>query len=116
MTFRDKMKKAAESNWKDPEYRSKQYQNNPVLRGDLKGESNPMYGKGFSGESNPMYGKKHSQETLQKLRGRKVSEDTRSKISTSHRGRIWINDGVSKNKIVFPEDLDKYPGWSKGRI
>lgn len=56
-------------------------------------ENNPMYGDHrFSGENNPMYGKKHSEETKKRWseirRGRKMSEETRLKMSLAHKKKI----------------------------
>jgi len=39
------------------------------------------------GEKNPFFGKHHSEETLKKLRERKVSEETKKKMSKVHSGK-----------------------------
>ena len=41
----------------------------------------------FSGENNPFYGKHHSEETLEKLRNKFISNDTREKIRKWHTGK-----------------------------
>ena len=90
--------------WQDDEFRKLQEDKNPVIRGEMTGEKNGMYRKGYlvKGENNGMYGKSHEQST-------------RSKMSESRKGRIWINNGV-ENKCVHPEDLVNYPEYSLGRV
>ena len=54
-----------------------------------------------SGENNPMYGKKISEETKNKisesLKGHKVSEETKEKISKSNKGKVKSEN--HKNKL-----------------
>lgn len=63
------------------------------------------------GENNPMYGKKISEETKKKisesLKGREVSEETKKKISESNKGRTKsenhknkLRDSHEKKKVV----------------
>ena len=59
------------------------------------GKNNGMYGR--NGELNPFYGKHHTYETKQKIKektiGRKVSEETKQKISNSLKGENNPNYG-----------------------
>ena len=43
--------------------------------------NNPLTKVRFVGKNNPFYGKKHSEETKEKMRGRKLSEEAKIKIS-----------------------------------
>lgn len=115
-TFSEKLSHSKKESWKSEDYRKKQYENNPVLRGEMTGENNPMYGQGdkIRGEKNGMYGKKHTEETLSKMRKPKSSE-TRSKMSESRKGKIWITDGTQM-KFIKEEELVNYPGFVKGRV
>lgn len=51
-------------------------------------------------------------------KGRKYSEETKDKLRQSHIGKavgkIWINNGI-ESKMIFPQDIDKYIGYVKGR-
>lgn len=120
MSFKEKQSIAMKEVWKNPEFRDKMYENNPILRGDRVGNLNPMYGRGeeFSGVNNPMYGKKHTEESKQKmsLSHQNMSQETRDRIADSRRGRVWINDGI-KCKSVKKEELQSFldAGWVRGR-
>ena len=54
------------------------------------------------GEKNPFFGRKHAEETLVKLRGRTVSEDTRRKQSEARSGEKWwkFRKDVPTSRIV----------------
>lgn len=56
-----------------------------------------------SGEGNPFFGKHHSEETKEKARNRKVSEETRKKQSDARLGRFSGKN--SPSYIVIPEDI-----------
>lgn len=51
-------------------------------------------------------------------KGRKYSTETKDKLRQSHIGKtvgkIWINNGI-ESKMIFPQDIDKYIGYVKGR-
>lgn len=51
-------------------------------------------------------------------KGRKYSEKTKDKLRQSHIGKavgkIWINNSI-ESKMIFPQDIDKYIGYVKGR-
>ncbi len=64
----------------------------------------PAWNKGLThmqGEDHPLYGKNHSEETKSKIRqaaiGRKVTLETRSKMSKAHMGRPSANGMLGKN-------------------
>ena len=79
----------------------KENDNMPLHRERLSGKNNPMYGqtrkvsketkekisKAISGKNNPFYGKTHSKEAKEKMskarKGRKLKEETKTKISKS---------------------------------
>ena len=93
----------------------------------------PMYGKKhteewkrqqsirMSGVNHPRYGKHFSDETRRKLseshKGQIVSEESRRKQSEARTGRKWINNG-EVTKFVTPEDLPEFlnTGWTLGRL
>ena len=52
----------------------------------------------FTGSGNPFFGKKHSIETIEKMKGRKTSEETRKKIGLASKGRHWIATEEFKQK------------------
>lgn len=117
------------------------------------GKDNGMYGKHHSiesrnkisnsikGENNPFYGRHHSDKTKEILRiksskylmgnkynlGRKLSEETKKKMSESHKksgnkppnceGKKFINNGIT-NKLVYINELNSYllNGWILGRL
>lgn len=119
----------------------------------LFGINNGMYGKNHSieakdkisnsmkGKNNPFYGKHHSDKTKEILSikstkrllgnkynlGRKASEETKRKMSESHKksgnkppsceGKKFINNGTT-NKLVSENEIDLYllDGWILGRI
>ena len=62
------------------------------------------FGKTLVGPSNPFYGRKHSEETKQKLRDfatdRKVSDETKLKMSLSHKGQNAWNKGVPLSEEI----------------
>lgn len=77
--------------------------------------NNPLTKKKMSeinrGENNPMYGKKISEETKKKisesLEGHEVSEETKKKISESNKGKVKsenhknkLRDSHEKKKVV----------------
>ena len=74
----------------------------------LVGKDNPMYGK--TGEDNPFYGKKHTNETKKimsdKAKKRKLSEDTKKKISKSLKGIKRNKDSYIKyNYYILLDDV-----------
>lgn len=76
---------------------------------EMKGENHWNFGKHHSAETkrkisksnvimcsgvnNGMYGRRHTEETRLKMRGRKISEESRQKMSDSHKGKIPWNKG-----------------------
>lgn len=56
----------------------------------------------FRGSRNPMYGKTMSSQTTNKMR-------------ESHKGKIWINNGVEQ-KQINQSDISNYNGWSRGML
>lgn len=73
----------------------------------------------FSGEKNPFYGKTHTTETLEKIKkthqgnkyrlGHKASEETRKKLSESHKTERpwrWKNEKISDKSLK-----ERYHKW-----
>lgn len=65
--------------------------------GVMYGSNNPNFGNhALSGENNPFYGKKHTKEVVEFLRkkatGVVFSEETRKKLSASHKGLFTWKD------------------------
>lgn len=50
----------------------------------------------FSGEGNPFYGKKHTEEAIEKMRNKIVSNDTKEKIRNAHLGKKLTEDHKKK--------------------
>lgn len=61
-----------------------------------------MLSKKMSGENNPMYGKHHSEEAKEKIReaAKNPSEETRKKISESHKGTIPSEETRKKMSVA----------------
>lgn len=71
--------------WQDEEFRQKQIE----FKKTLIGEKNPNYGNHkLAGENHPFYGKKMKPETIEKLKNRVVSDETRRKISEAAKSRM----------------------------
>lgn len=68
---------------------------------------NKKQGK-YLGENNPFYGKKHSQETLEKMRGRIMSEENKSKLKASHSTVRVINNTTGETFNSIKEASEKY--------
>jgi len=62
------------------------------------------------------FGTKHSKETLEKLKGRKVSNETKEKLSNIKKDRIWVSKNKTSKQIEKCE-LIKYEnnGYTLGR-
>jgi len=95
-------------------------------------ETKSYFSKLFSGEGNPFYGKHHSEETLQKLRNKFISDETKEKIRTWHTGKKLSDEHkkkISENstrpflgKHHTEESKEKNrqfhlgkPAWNKGK-
>ena len=71
--------------WQDGEFRRKQIE----FRKTLVGDKNPNYGNHkLAGENHPNYGKKLKPETVEKMKNRVISDETRRKISESAKNRM----------------------------
>ena len=71
--------------WQDEEFRNKQIE----FRKTLVGEKNPNYGNHkLAGKNYPFYGKKMKPETIEKLKNRIISDETRRKISEAAKNRM----------------------------
>lgn len=55
-----------------------------------RGVNNPMFGKDLSGTNHPMYGKTHSADTIAKMRGKTVSEQTKALIAEARKGKLIL--------------------------
>ena len=75
----------------------------------LYGESNGMYGK--LGKDNPNFGRKNTKETLEKMseaqKGRKISQETRAKISKKAKERYKTGHSPNYNTHLTQEQKDK---------
>lgn len=53
----------------------------------------------------------HSEETRKRIseaqKGRQVSKESCRKMSESHKGRVYVNDGI-KNRMIKPTELQDY--------
>lgn len=90
----------------------------------------------FSGEGNPFYGKHHSEESLEKMRHKVISSETRNKIRESKRGKSNSLESREKLKLTWKERGHSFsgrkhteesnekncqshlgkPAWNKGKI
>lgn len=86
--------------WRDEEFRAKQIEHKKTL----VGERNPNYGNHkLAGENHPNYGKKLKPETIEKMKNRVITDETRRKISES-----------AKNRMT-PERIEYYRQLATGR-
>ena len=98
-------------------------------KGGLKGSLHPLFGKhrsedvkkkmskahtgkilseehkkkmstAVTGIKNPFFGKRHSEENLKKMRGRKVSEESKKKMSKAHTGKILSEEHSRKISLA----------------
>jgi len=96
------------------------------IRDEFSGTNNPFYGDHrFKGENNPFYGETHTEESLKKMRNRRLfgeansfwkhthTQDTKDKLSKyrSHRTKIIFIDGkeISLSRKI---DIGSYLGVS----
>ena len=86
----------------------------------MTGENHPFYG--VKGKDNPHYRKIVGTETREKLRiastGKVYSEESKKKMSDSHKGKIPVNKGVpmsEEQKIKLSKKLKGRPGCMKGK-
>ena len=101
--YRERVSNGVKEIWADPNsiYNSEEYRQK--LSDAWKGENNPNYGKKFPKELYPNYGSRGkklpplSEETRRKLsiirKGRKLSQETKDKISKANKGKIGNNLG-----------------------
>jgi len=88
------------------------------------GKNNPMFNIHRYGKDNPFYGKNHSKEFKQKMSNRKVSIETRQKMSKSamvkkfskkHRDNLSkANSGKNNPMYGVHRYGEKSPGWQGG--
>lgn len=45
--------------------------------------------------------------------GKTMSSQTINKMRESHKGKIWINNGIEQ-KLINQSDLSNYNDWSRG--
>jgi group I intron endonuclease len=74
----------------------------------------------MKGEGNPFYGKKHSQESLNKMRGRKLSAENIIKMSEHRKGKPSGTKGrkcteTHKKNISEGRKRAKITVWNKGK-
>lgn len=96
---RQKMSEATKRLWMDPEYRD-------------------TISKRLSGSNNPMYGKRPNQETRHKMSEAakhrpQISEETQSKMSKSRKGKKLSED--TKRKISRAMTGPNGPNWQGGK-
>lgn len=68
------------------------------------------FSKLFSGEGNPFYGKHHTEETLDKLRNRKMSDETKEKLIISNTGRKKSKEELDFRSKLFSGDGNPFYG------
>lgn len=84
--------------------------------------------KGNAGANNAFYGKKHTPESLDKMRGRKRSEETKQKLSFARRGKgaakyrhdvstdllVWLYmSGIGSHTIAKLVKMDSAAVWAR---
>lgn len=79
--------------------------------GKLSDETRKKISKATKGSKNPFYGKNHSEETLQKLKGREVSGETRQKMSSARKGKPLSKD--TRLKLSEKFSGSKNPNYGK---
>lgn len=79
-----------------------------------------IMGRGCNGGKNsPRYGKSHSEEAIDKMRGRKLSEETRAKMSDAKRGKKMSEEhrakisAIKKGKYVGDKNPMRNPEVAK---
>jgi len=99
------------------ELRKRFSENNPAKREDVKAK---MRGKRVGYLPHNHYSG-WSEEVKAKLRnaslGKTHSEETKSKMSETRKGKMWVKKDGEKSKHIFPADLQTYilNGWTRGR-
>ena len=89
-----------------------------IMTEAMTDERKALISKSMTGKSNPMYGKNHSAETLEKMRGKDISEytknlhkinktgtnlseETRSKMRVSHGGVVIICTNIENSEEII---------------
>jgi len=73
----------------------------PIKKTQFK-KGNIPWNKGIKGDRNSFYGKHHSEETKKKIseshKGKKLSKNHKIKLSESHKGKSIWNKGINGNE------------------
>jgi hypothetical protein len=72
------------------------------------GSGNPKFNSKRIGELNPFYGKKHEKETIDKMKNKIFTNETRKKMSDAKKGVIPWNKGNKQTKEERKEYLRNY--------
>lgn len=104
---------------------------------NVTGINNPNYGKKrtnetkskmsksrigkFTGENNPFFGKSHTKKTKNKLSisssNHKHSDETKLKMSLSHKNKLWYYNENGEHLRTVPDDPRiQNEKWKKGRV
>ena len=70
----------------------------------------------FVGKDNPFYGKHHTEETLEKLKARVVSVETRRKISKANKGKPSAFKGRHHSEDAKQKLREKQKAWQSTHI
>lgn len=91
-----------------------EFENNGWKRGRIFNEETPFWVYDKTGENNPFYGKKHTEKTVEKLKQRPISEESR-KVNSKKIKKLFEEDkqykkNYLKGKIVYNEKMG-YKTW-----
>lgn len=92
------------------------YKITPRMYDSLKKKRSLQQSVAYTGFGNPFYGKKHSLDTLERLRNKVISDDTRMKQSSSQKKRYETCVGTFTGRTNSDETKKKIAKIRFGRI